>query len=214
MFKKNYSEKELEIYHDLRQSGLNHEESLVDINLKSPEVLSIANEVMDYFDVDTLIPKSRSNEDLCPFIIFCYTLADRIKNHRASDSVKTAAMIAKRDRTTILNHFKTYEEDLHLYNIKVAYGDAFCNHFLKIKENKFKVDLSQFYRKVNIDTEVKKLSRAKATYHTYEEDIKESIANGKSLSFINNSFFGYCNNTSFKKALRRELPQLLNEIND
>lgn len=132
-----YTEKEVETVYEMTLEGKTFEQIknnfLIYNRNKSIDVLrKLHLMVRDYFNLETIKPKSQAIEEIAPMVIFAYLCHELIKFSREQDLYLEYIKITGRSRCSYLNYEKLHSEGLHLLDIRVYKGDTIAGHFKKL----------------------------------------------------------------------------------
>ncbi len=200
-----YSDKDLDSIVNFLKQGYDLKKAKILSLQQDPLIHLISNSVMDYFETNTLIPRSRRSEDIIPMVVFFYLVIDQSKNPKNSIYFTKALQLTKKHRTTYLHYLRSYVSGLHMMDTRMLNGKSLTNHFLEIKEKITGEDLSSI--KVKDVLIVSKAKQAKTRFDSkIDENIEEmmdDISSGFSYSDLNDKYFQYSNCDSFKYRLKK-----------
>jgi len=200
-----YSDKDLDSIINFLKQGYELSKAKILSLQEDPLIHLISNSVMDYFNIKTLIPRSRKSEDIIPMVVFFYLVVDQSKNPKNSIYFTKALQLTKKHRTTYLHYLRNYVSGLHMMDSRILNGKSLTNHFLEIKEKITGEDLTNI--KVEDKVIISKAKQAKTKFDKkIDENIEEmmdDISSGFSYSDLNNKYFQYNDCSSFKYRLKK-----------
>lgn len=213
-----FSENELHDIVELVVSGIDIEIAKQKISerytLKNKEniAVNIANYVLRYFGIESLIPISRKTEDIGPMNVYAFLLHDIIPDNLAPDVYKTYTKLTNRHRTSYYYYQKLHDRGNHLFDYRYFYGDTLTNHFLNLKTRITGEELEKNKIEAYDKDKNKGLNMIDIKYRDNKEDIIQDIDNFSSYTQLNNRYFNYKSINNFRRLFDSKFPQHIGKI--
>lgn len=215
---------EVEEMFELWERGYTLDEAIDEIIVKYQtsgeeiKVMEIAEMVMNYFDIDSLIPKSRQTKHLGAMVVFNYLIYELIPRYEKTEVHKRVTELTSRDRTNFIFYRYNWINGKHLMDNRIYKGDTITNHMLNIKSRITGLDYEHMKIKVkeeDIYDKYKGMSRYEIIFDKNKEAITEDIKdNFYSFHELNNKYFHTCYINGLRSFFMNKQNKLFRIIRD